>query len=169
MFGKGTSGMRTFQEGPIDGVIIRDLTQYDDPRGWLAEVFRRDEIDAEHMPVMGYVSMTRPGVARGPHEHRDQTDLFCFVGPGTFKVYLWDNREGSATYDHRIVVHAGERAKKVVIIPPGVVHAYKVVSATEGMVVNLPNRLYAGEGKKKPVDEIRWEEEAEKDTPFVLD
>jgi dTDP-4-dehydrorhamnose 3,5-epimerase len=161
--------MRTFQEGPIEGVIIRDLTQHDDRRGWLAEVFRQDEVQGDHMPVMGYVSATRPGVARGPHEHRDQTDLFCFVGPGTFKVYLWDNREGSATYDHRQVVLAGENEKKVVIIPPGVVHAYKVVSETEGMVINLPNRLYAGEGKKEPVDEIRWEEEAERDTPFVLD
>ena len=161
--------MRTFTEGPIDGVIIRDLVQYDDHRGWLTEVFRRDEILAEHMPVMGYVSLTRPGVARGPHEHRDQTDVFCFVGPGTFKVFLWDNRESSPTYNHKVVELAGEDRKRVVIIPPGVVHAYQVVSENDGMVVNLPNQLYAGENKKEPVDEIRWEEEEEKNTPFRLD
>jgi dTDP-4-dehydrorhamnose 3,5-epimerase len=161
--------MREFEDGPIDGVVVRDLTRHDDHRGWLAEVFRRDEIRPEQMPVMGYVSVTSPGVARGPHEHRDQTDLFCFVGPGTFRVYMWDNREASPTYDHRMVLEAGETEKRVVIVPPGVVHAYKVVSADAGLVINLPNRLYAGEGKQEPVDEIRWEEEAARDTPFVLD
>ena len=35
------------------------------------------------------------------------------------------------------------------------------------MVVNLPNRLYAGQGKKEPVDEIRHE--ADPQSIFVLD
>ena len=37
------------------------------------------------------------------------------------------------------------------------------------MVVNLPNQLYAGEGKKEKVDEIRWEEEDNEASPFKLD
>lgn len=161
--------MRNFEDGPIEGVIIRDLTRYDDRRGWLAEIYRDDEIDPEQVPVMAYVSVTRPGVARGPHEHRDQTDLFCFAGPGTFKLYLWDNREGSPTYNCKTVVIAGEDEKRAVVIPPGVVHAYQVVSDHDGLVVNFPNRLYAGEGKAEPVDEIRWEEEEDAATPFKLD
>ena len=68
-----------------------------------------------------------------------------------------------------MVLEAGEAEKRVVIIPPGVVHAYEVISEEEGLVINLPNRLYAGEGKKEPVDEIRWEEEADRETPFILD
>ena len=48
---------------------------------WLAEVFRLDEIEPEFAPAMAYVSMTAPGVVRGPHQHREQADLFCFVGP----------------------------------------------------------------------------------------
>lgn len=161
--------MRTFQEGPIDGVVVKDLIRFDDNRGWLTEIFRQDEIHADSMPVMSYVSMTHPGVARGPHEHREQTDLFAFLGPGTFKVYLWDNRELSPTYNHRMVLTAGEEARRTVLIPPGVVHAYAVVSDVDGLVVNLPNRLFAGRGKKEPVDEIRWEEEETRDSPFKLD
>jgi dTDP-4-dehydrorhamnose 3,5-epimerase len=34
------------------------------------------------------------------------------------------------------------------------------------MVLNFPNRLFAGRGKKLPVDEIRYEDA--KDTPFVM-
>ena len=161
--------MRTFREGPIEGVVVKDLTQYDDNRGWLTEIFRQDEIDADVMPVMSYVSVTHPGVARGPHEHRDQADLFAFVGPGTFKVTLWDNREDSPTFNHKMVLTAGEEAKRTVLIPPGVVHAYQAVSDVDGLVVNLPNRLFAGRDKKEPVDEIRWEEEETQDSPFKLD
>ncbi len=161
--------MRTFQEGPIDGVVVKDLVRFDDNRGWLTEIFRQDEIDADSMPVMSYVSVTHPGVARGPHEHREQTDLFAFVGPGTFKVYLWDNREDSPTYNNKRVLIAGEEARRTVLIPPGVVHAYEAVSDVDGLVVNLPNRLFAGQGKKEPVDEIRWEEEETRDSPFKLD
>ena len=40
-------------------------------------------------------------------------------------------------------------------IPPGVVHAYRNVGTIPGLVFNSPNRLYAGYGKREPVDEIR--------------
>jgi dTDP-4-dehydrorhamnose 3,5-epimerase len=41
------------------------------------------------------------------------------------------------------------------------------VGASEGTVVNLPNKLFAGKGKKEPVDEIRHENRT--DTLFQLD
>ena len=87
-----------FHSGAIDGVIWKPLRTYHDERGWLCELFRHDELPAEYHPVMAYISMTAPGVARGPHEHADQADCFCFLGPSNFKVYLWDNRPSSATY-----------------------------------------------------------------------
>ena len=91
----------------------------------------------------------------------DQADCFGFIGPSNFKVYLWDNRKGSPTYMVRQVVFAGQDSPRVVVIPPGVVHAYRNVGGKDGMVVNLPNRLYAGKGKKDPVDEIRHEDDPE--------
>jgi dTDP-4-dehydrorhamnose 3,5-epimerase len=41
------------------------------------------------------------------------------------------------------------------------------VSDVPGWVFNGPNRLYAGHGKKEPVDEIRHEQSA--DSPYKLD
>ena len=155
-----------FRDGTIEGVVVRDLQRFSDHRGWLIELFRQDELAEEHYPVMAYVSLTLPGVARGPHEHRDQTDLFGFVGPSMFQVYMWDNRRDSATYGVRQMVLAGEDAPKLVIIPPGVVHAYRNVGDRPGLVFNAPNRLYRGWGKKQPVDEIRHEDVA--DSPFQL-
>ena len=156
-----------FQDGKIHDVVIRDLKKFVDDRGWLAELFREDEVEQQFMPVMSYISVTHPGVARGPHEHVDQADMFAFIGPSNFKVYLWDTRKISPTFQNKFVFIAGESAPKSVIIPPGVVHAYKNVGVSEGMVVNLPNKLFAGKGKKEPVDEIRHENRS--DTLFQLD
>ena len=75
-----------FQDGPIDGLIVREMSFYEDDRGSLAELFRIDELEDGMRPEMGYVSMTLPGVVRGPHAHRDQTDLFAFYGPGDSAV-----------------------------------------------------------------------------------
>ncbi len=166
----------TFATGPIAGVIWKPLSFYNDSRGWLAELFRIDDIPAEYRPAMAYVSMTNPGVARGPHEHVEQADYFCFIGPGVFRVYLWDAREDSPTFGHREVRDAGDGAQFALIVPPGVVHAYKNVSAISGIVFNAANTLYAGEGrtgwrgpKGSPdyVDEIRHEQV--EGSPYRLD
>lgn len=146
-----------FKKGKVHDVIVRDLVKFIDERGWLTELYRDDETEARYVPVMSYVSMTQPDVVRGPHEHADQTDCFAFIGPSDFKLYLWDNRKSSPTYGTQQILYAGENAPRSVIIPPGVVHAYRNVGGKPGMVVNLPNRLYAGKGKREPVDEIRHE------------
>jgi len=156
-----------FHEGPIDGVLIRPLKRFADARGWLIELFRHDELQPADYPAMAYVSQTLPGVARGPHEHRQQTDHFGFVGPGDFKLYLWDTRPDSPTLGTRQTLIAGESDPQAVIVPPGVVHAYKNVSQVPGLVFNCPNRLYAGQQRGEPIDEIRHEDLA--GSPYVLD
>jgi dTDP-4-dehydrorhamnose 3,5-epimerase len=157
----------TFHPGPIEGVVWKPLTKYHDARGWLCELFRHDEIPPEYQPVMAYLSVTEVGVARGPHEHVDQADCFCFLGPSNFKIYLWDSRSGSPTYLARQVEVAGADRPQLLIVPAGVVHAYQNVGAEPGLVFNCPNRLYRGPGKKEPVDEIRHENLP--DSPYQLD
>ncbi len=151
----------SFQDGLIDGAVFRSLSLFSDERGWLCELYRQDELSTENHPVMAYVSQTLPGVARGPHEHTDQADYFAFVGPGDFTLYLWDARADSPTRGNRMKVVVGESNRQAVIVPAGIVHAYKNTSAVPGWVFNAPNRLYAGEGKNDPVDEIRHEDRAE--------
>lgn len=156
-----------FEEGSIEGVRFRPLKCYEDQRGWLIELFRNDEVPPEYLPAMAYISQTLPGVARGPHQHRDQADLFGFVGPGDFKLYMWDDRDDSSTRGNRQTIVLGQSNPQCVIVPAGVVHAYKNLSPTPGLVFNAPNRLYAGQGRREPVDEIRYEDEP--DSPYVLD
>ena len=54
-----------------------------------------------------------------------------------------------------------------VLVPPRVVHAYKCISEEKGLVVNLPDKLYAGVQRKQEVDEIRHEDKQE--AQFLLD
>lgn len=133
-----------------------------DERGFLIETFRKDTLPAGLVPQMGYMSCTEPEVARGPHEHREQTDIFAFIGPGNFRIHLWDNRVDGPTNKNRIIIFVGEDNPLLVVVPPGVVHGYKNVSRTvRGMVLNYPDRLYRGPGKKDEVDEIRHEEKGD--------
>jgi len=155
------------QKGSIEGVVVKSFRKFIDERGWLTEIFRQDELSEEFHPAMTYVSVTLPGVLRGPHEHVDQADLFAWVGPGDFKVSLWDNRPNSPTYGHRMELVMGENNPGSALIPKGVVHCYRCISHEPGFVINCPNRLFAGEGKNSPIDEIRHEEDAE--NSFVKD
>ena len=157
----------TFTAGEIDGVIIAELSQHSDDRGWLVELFRSDQLASENLPAMGYMSETNPGVARGPHEHVTQIDYFAFIGPGQFKLYMWDARSDSPTFGNCQTLEVGETNRTSVVVPPGVVHAYRNIGAGPGWVFNAPNQLYAGEGRNHPVDEIRHEDEP--NSPYQLD
>lgn len=148
----------TFEDGPIAGLVVRGLTVRHDARGWLVELFRHDETESECWPRMAYASMTLPGVARGPHEHRDQTDGFAFFGPSDFRLWAWDTRPESPTLGRRACLVVGASNPTAVWIPPGVVHAYRNIGREPGLVFNAPNRLFAGWGKAEPVDEIRHED-----------
>lgn len=156
-----------YKKGRIHDVVTKTLAKFLDERGWLAELFRSDELPLWFRPDMSYISMTVPGVARGPHEHVDQSDFFCFIGPANFKIYLWDARKDSPTYGTKQLLYAGADAPLSLLVPPGVVHAYKNISLESGIVFNAPDRLYAGSGKSRPVDEIRHEDQA--GSSFILD
>lgn len=148
----------------INGVIIKELKKHEDDRGHLMEIFRDDE--SELKPKMSYISVTKPQVVRGPHEHVYQSDFFIFPGPGDFRVYLWDRRENSSTSGEYMTIEAGESNPCSVVVPPGVVHGYKCISEYSALTINLPDKLYKGENKEEEVDEIRWEED--ENSPYKI-
>jgi dTDP-4-dehydrorhamnose 3,5-epimerase len=80
---------------------------------------------------------------------------------------MWDNRQESQTFNSVSTLFVGEDNPTSVLIPRGVVHAYQNVGDTDGLVINCPNQLYRGKGKKEPVDEIRHEDDPQ--TIFRID
>ncbi|MGQ9679025.1 MAG: dTDP-4-dehydrorhamnose 3,5-epimerase family protein [bacterium] len=160
-----------FQEQDIKGVFLAPATLNTDARGWLCETFRQDWFVnlglPEIQPVMGYVSLTQPGLTRGPHEHKTQTDIFAFLGPSDFLVLLWDNRQNSPTFHTRLRLTLGASKPSLLVVPPGVIHGYKNIGLQPGLIINNPNRLYRGRNRAEPVDEIRYENIP--DCPFKVE
>lgn len=124
----------------IDGVKVRQLRFIPDERGYLMEMLRSDWEEFERFGQV-YLTAALPGVVKGWHYHKIQTDHFvCFHG--TAKVVLYDRREGSPTQGEVNEFFIGERNPCLIKIPPGVVHGFKGVGQEAALIVNVPTELY---------------------------
>ena len=141
----------------LPGVRVEALPVFKDARGSLHELFRLDEIPAGFKPVMACSSWSHPGLTRGPHQHVAQDDYFTFAGPSEFQVFLLDDRPGAPGAARGWFIQTGEQAPARIYVPRGVVHAYRNVGSSSGLVVTVTSLLFRGEKRRDPVDEIRHE------------
>ena len=124
----------------IDGVIVKKLKVIPDERGYLMEMLRSDD---EFFRKFGqvYLSVAYPGVVKGWHYHKNQTDHFTVV-KGMLKVVLYDQREGSPTRGQINEFFIGEKNPILIVIPPMVVHGVKGLGNEPGFLVNVPDKVY---------------------------
>ncbi len=133
----------------IQGVRTKTLHSIPDERGRLMEILRSDD---EVFLGFGQVYMTTayPGVVKGWHYHRKQTDNFAVV-KGTIKLVLYDGREDSPTHGEVNEFFLGVHNPLLVQIPKLVLHGFKGVGTEEAIVINCPTEVY---NYKEP-DEFR--------------
>jgi dTDP-4-dehydrorhamnose 3,5-epimerase len=124
----------------IDGVKVRQLRFIPDERGYLMEILRSDWREFERFGQV-YVTAAYPGVVKGWHYHKLQTDHFVCIH-GMAKVVLYDRREDSPTHGEVNEFFIGERNPSLVKIPPEVVHGFKGVGQGVALIVNVPTELY---------------------------
>jgi dTDP-4-dehydrorhamnose 3,5-epimerase len=124
----------------IEGVVVKKLRVIPDERGFLMEMLRCDD---EMFRKFGqvYLSVAYPGVVKGWHYHKKQTDNFTVV-KGMLKVVLYDQREGSKTKGEVNEFFMGERNPMLLAIPPMVVHGVKAIGGEAGYLVNCPTEPY---------------------------
>lgn len=124
----------------IDGVRVRRLATHGDGRGSLTEVWRSDWPEFRAFG-QALVTVNLPGVIRGWHWHRRQTDAIVVIS-GRALVPLYDGREGSATRgaltEH--VVHGDEPT--CIVVPPGVFHGYRTIGDAPAIILNFPDQVY---------------------------
>ena len=123
----------------IQGVQVRPLKQIHDERGYLMEMLRTDWPEFERF-AQSYITIGYPGIVKGWHYHKKQTDHFVVVN-GTAKVVCYDSREGSPTKEKINEFFPGERNPMLIKIPPLVLHGFKAVGGEPVYVVNLPTEL----------------------------
>jgi len=124
----------------IQGVNVKPLKIIADERGYLMEMMRSDDPFFQKFG-QSYVSVAYPGVVKGWHFHKVQTDHFVIV-KGMMKVVLYDQREGSPTKGLINEFFMGEKNPILVTIPPGVVHGMKGIGTEAAMLLNVPTELY---------------------------
>jgi len=124
----------------IDGVQVKQLRVIPDERGRLMEILRSD--DALFLQF-GQVYMTTayPGVVKGWHYHKVQTDNMATVR-GMMKLVLFDSRDNSPTHGKVNEFFFGEHQPLLIKIPPFVFHGFKAVSDYEAIVINIPTMPY---------------------------
>ncbi len=129
--------------------MLKKLKVIPDERGRLMEILRADD---EMFKAFGQVYMTTayPGVVKGWHYHKKQSDNMAVV-KGMMKIVLYDGREGSPTNGEVNVFFAGEHNPILIHIPPYVFHGFKCISSEEAIVVNAPTETY----NYKDPDEFR--------------
>jgi len=124
----------------IDGVIIKKLKVIPDERGRLMEIYRADDSFFERFGQV-YMTTAYPGVVKGWHYHKKQSDNMAVV-QGTMKIVLYDGRKESATFGEINEIFAGIHNPVLVHIPPYVYHGFKCVSENEAIVINTPDEVY---------------------------
>jgi dTDP-4-dehydrorhamnose 3,5-epimerase len=133
----------------IDGVVQKKLRVIADERGYLMEMLR---VDDDLFDKFGQVYMTAvyPGVVKGWHYHKSQTDYMACVF-GMIKLVLFDARVDSPTYREINEFFIGEKNPALVKILPGIYHGFKGIATQPAIIVNTVNEPYNYE---KP-DEFR--------------
>jgi len=124
----------------IEGVKTKDLKVIPDERGFLMEMLRSDDEIFERFGQI-YMTCCYPGVVKGWHYHRRQTDFFVCVR-GTAKVVLYDGREDSPTKGEVNEFFMGERRQFLLKIPPLVMHGFKAVGSEPAFIINCPTELF---------------------------
>lgn len=124
----------------IAGVHRRDLELHVDDRGSLVEVLRSDWPEFEQFG-QAIVTVNLPGVIRGWHWHREQTDIIVVIA-GTAVVPLYDGRSDSQTTG-AIEEHVSAEGRRFALfVPPGVLHGYKTLGTVPATILNFPSRTY---------------------------
>lgn len=132
----------------IEGVGIKELVIHRDERGVFGEIIRHSEkIFQGNFAQLSY-SKVFTGVAKAWHIHKKQTDWMCAL-IGDMKLVLYDTRETSKTHKKLMEILMGETSGlKVVKVPPGVAHGYKVINGPMHI-------LYVTSREYDPEDELR--------------
>ncbi len=130
----------TGQRPRIQGSTVRTLNVHPDERGHLFEILRSD--DPEYLRFgQAYVTTAHPGVIKGWHRHRKQTDFFCLIG-GQARFVLYDPRADSPTHGQVDVIDCNSEWPQLIVIPPLVYHGFKNTGSAEAVCLNCPTEAY---------------------------
>jgi len=137
----------------IEGVEVKELVTRADERGFFREIIRvTDPIFKEGFGQWSH-TVTHTGAAKAWHIHNRQTDWW-YVPIGVVKTVLYDMREASPTRGEFMEVLLGEYyGPKVLKVPPGVAHGYRVLQGPVHLFYITSNTYDPGDEGRIPHDD----------------
>ena len=121
-----------------DGVFAFPRKVIPDERGRVMELLRNDSPEFSKFGQV-YMTSIMPGVVKGWHYHKIQTDHVACVS-GMIKLVLYEQTgEGQGRPS---IFHIGEHNPVLVTIPPGIWHGWKCISEREAIVVCVASEPY---------------------------
>lgn len=148
--------------GDVAGVVIEKLQVHRDKvdegevslkPGLLFEHWRFDRPGMPNEIKQITTTFAHKGAVKSFHHHFVQWDIWC-VTTGEAKVVLRDLRQDSPTYLATMEIYCGLNNWKLIAIPPGVAHGYKVLSNELCVLVYATTEVYnpEDEGRFDPTD-----------------
>ena len=135
----------------IEGVCCAPLAIWPDDRGYFLEVQRAGLGLVSQFPretTQVSAALNYPGIIKAFHFHLHQTDVWT-PAMNMLQVALVDLRPASPTYGRKNTLYIGNLRPWQILIPPGVAHGYKVLSAGPSLLIYATDRFY------EPSDEGR--------------
>lgn len=119
-----------YRRTAIDGVVVVELEERPDDRGFFARTFDVDELAAEgldHPVVQANLSFNHlAGTVRGLHRqrppHAEGKLVRCTAG--AIADVVVDVRPGSSTYGQHVLVELSAANRLAIVVPPYVAHGY---------------------------------------------
>lgn len=102
----------------MENVKIRDLTVHKDDRGWLAEIFRPEDLN---QTIKGQFCITTayPGKVKANHYHKRKYEWY-YVVKGKMRLVLKDMKTGEK---EEMVL--SDQEPKILHIGPNIAHGFK--------------------------------------------
>lgn len=125
---------RLTQGSKIQGVWVQPLRKICDERGMILHMLRCDSPIFTRFGEV-YFSQAFPGVVKGWHVHRRQTQHYAVV-QGMVKLVLYDLRPDSPSRGVLEEHFVGEDNYCLIRIPPGVASGYKTYGVKPALVAN---------------------------------
>jgi dTDP-4-dehydrorhamnose 3,5-epimerase-like enzyme len=122
--------------------LLQPVKTHRDARGALFEPLSDDELAGQKNV---HVVLTQPNEVRGNHVHRTATETTSVVGPCLIRL-----KESGQIRD--IEVAAGEICR--LVIPPGVVHAYRNTGTGVMVLVSFSTNLHDPNGSDTAREQI---------------
>ncbi len=123
-------------ETPIEEVKIVRSRNVITRNGYMTECFRRDWRETGY--DLGHVIINRweTLITTDWHCHHVQTDHVVVI-EGRIVVALYDSRPTSPSFGNTMTVRCDRIDPQMVIVPPQVFHAFKVLTAPAGMINSI--------------------------------